>query len=395
MKYDFTTLIDRSTHGSGKWDGMREKKPELKYSPVPLSVADMEFKNPPEIAEGLKEFMDTHILGYTGPTREYYDAVCAWMERRHNWHIEPDWIVGTHGVVEALKVSVEAYCKPGEGVITFTPVYYPFYMAIEGHGCKVARCPLIYKDNTYIIDFDLFEKLCAEENNKMLLLCSPHNPVGRVWSAAELTRICDICRKHKVRIISDEIHFDIIMPGFKHTTIHNVAKPSDNIIVCTAPSKTFNLAGLQTSNIFIPNPGLRKQFLDHLLRSSTNPKCNILGYRACEAAYKHCTPWLEQAIQVIDTNRKLITGFLAQTLPQIKVTRLEATYLLWLDCRGLGLDSRELERINHQQARLFFDEGYIFGPQGAGFERWNLACPTRYIQEALERMAEVYPKYIK
>lgn len=237
MKYDFTTLIDRSTHGSGKWDGMREKKPELKYSPVPLSVADMEFRNPPEIAEGLKEFMDTHILGYTGPTREYYDAVCAWMERRHNWHIEPDWIVGTHGVVEALKVSVEAFCKPGEGVITFTPVYYPFYMAIENHGCEIARCPLRYQDNAYTIDFGLFEKLCSEENNKMFLLCSPHNPVGRVWSAEELTRICDICRKHKVRIISDEIHFDIIMPGFKHTTIHNVAKPSDNIIVCTAPAR--------------------------------------------------------------------------------------------------------------------------------------------------------------
>lgn len=381
MKYDFTTLIDRSTHGSGKWDGMREKKPELKYSPVPLSVADMEFKNPPEIAEGLKEFMDTHILGYTGPTREYYDAVCAWMERRHNWHIEPDWIVGTHGVVEALKVSVEAYCKPGEGVITFTPVYYPFYMAIEGHGCKVARCPLIYKDNTYIIDFDLFEKLCAEENNKMLLLCSPHNPVGRVWSAAELTRICDICRKHKVRIISDEIHFDIIMPGFKHTTIHNVAKPSDNIIVCTAPSKTFNLATMQTSNIIIPDEEDRKRFKEILGFGGPS----ALGLEACRIAYTRCEEWAKEMVQVIDGNRQAAVDFIAERLPEIKAIELQGTYLLWLDCTALGKNKEELENMM-VEAELFLDEGYMFGDEGIGFERVNLAVPRDELMKALERL---------
>lgn len=381
MKYDFTTLIDRSTHGSGKWDGMREKKPELKYSPVPLSVADMEFKNPPEIAEGLKEFMDTHILGYTGPTREYYDAVCAWMERRHNWHIEPDWIVGTHGVVEALKVSVEAYCKPGEGVITFTPVYYPFYMAIEGHGCKVARCPLIYKDNTYIIDFDLFEKLCAEENNKMLLLCSPHNPVGRVWSAEELTRICDICRKHKVRIISDEIHFDIIMPGFKHTTIHNVAKPSDNIIVCTAPSKTFNLATMQTSNIIIPDEEDRKRFKEILGFGGPS----ALGLEACRIAYTRCEEWAKEMVQVIDGNRQAAVDFIAERLPEIKAIELQGTYLLWLDCTALGKNKEELENMM-VEAELFLDEGYMFGDEGIGFERVNLAVPRDELMKALERL---------
>ena len=381
MKYDFATLIDRSTHGSGKWDGMREKKPELKYSPVPLSVADMEFKNPPEIAEGLKEFMDTHILGYTGPTREYYDAVCGWMERRHNWHIEPEWIVGTHGVVEALKVSVEAYCKPGEGVITFTPVYYPFYMAIEGHGCKVARCPLIYKDNTYIIDFDLFEKLCAEENNKMLLLCSPHNPVGRVWSAAELTRICDICRKHKVRIISDEIHFDIIMPGFKHTTIHNVAKPSDNIIVCTAPSKTFNLATMQTSNIIIPDEEDRKRFKEIIGFGGPS----ALGLEACRIAYTRCEEWAKEMVQVIDGNRQAAVDFIAERLPEIKAIELQGTYLLWLDCTALGKNKEELENMM-VEAELFLDEGYMFGDEGIGFERVNLAVPRDELMKAIERL---------
>ncbi len=381
MKYDFTTLIDRSTHGSGKWDGMREKKPELKYSPVPLSVADMEFKNPPEIAEGLKEFMDTHILGYTGPTREYYDAVCAWMERRHNWHIEPDWIVGTHGVVEALKVSVEAYCKPGEGVITFTPVYYPFYMAIENHGCEIVRCPLRYQDNAYTIDFGLFEKLCSEENNKMFLLCSPHNPVGRVWSAEELTRICDICRKHKVRIISDEIHFDIIMPGFKHTTIHNVAKPSDNIIVCTAPSKTFNLATMQTSNIIIPDEEDRKRFKEILGFGGPS----ALGLEACRIAYTRCEEWAKEMVQVIDGNRQAAVDFIAERLPEIKAIELQGTYLLWLNCTALGKNKEELENMM-VEAELFLDEGYMFGDEGIGFERVNLAVPRDELMKALERL---------
>ena len=381
MKYDFTTLIDRSEHGSGKWNGMREKKPVLKYDPVPLSVADMEFKNPPEIAEGLKEYMDTHILGYTGPTKEYYDAVCGWMERRHNWHIAPEWIVGTHGVVEALKVSVEAYCKPGEGVITFTPVYYPFYMAIEGHGCKVARCPLIYKDNTYIIDFDLFEKLCAEENNKMLLLCSPHNPVGRVWSAAELTRICDICREYKVRIVSDEIHFDIIMPGFEHTTIHNVAKPEDNIIVCTAPSKTFNLATMQTSNIIIPDEDDRKRFKDIIGFGGPS----ALGLEACRIAYTRCGEWADEMVKVIDGNRQAAVDFIAERIPEIKAVELQGTYLLWLDCTALGKTKEELEAMM-VEAELFLDEGYMFGDEGIGFERVNLAVPRDVLMKALERL---------
>ena len=381
MKYDFTTLIDRSEHGSGKWNGMREKKPVLKYDPVPLSVADMEFKNPPEIAEGLKEYMDTHILGYTGPTKEYYDAVCGWMERRHNWHIEPEWIVGTHGVVEALKVSVEAYCKPGEGVITFTPVYYPFYMAIEGHGCKVARCPLIYKDNTYIIDFDLFEKLCAEENNKMLLLCSPHNPVGRVWSAAELTRICDICREYNVRIISDEIHFDIIMPGFEHTTIHNVAQPEDNIIVCTAPSKTFNLATMQISNIIIPDEDDRKRFKDIIGFGGPS----ALGLEACRIAYTRCGEWADEMVKVIDGNRQAAVDFIAERIPEIKAVELQGTYLLWLDCTALGKTKEELEAMM-VEAELFLDEGYMFGDEGIGFERVNLAVPRDVLMKALERL---------
>lgn len=380
MKYDFETLIDRSTHGSGKWEDMRRKKPELSHNPVPLSVADMEFKNAPEIAEGLKEFMDTHILGYTSPTKEYLDTVCRWMQERHDWHIEPEWIVGTHGVVEALKASVQAYCEPGDGVITFTPVYYPFYMAIENHGCEIVRCPLIYKDNAYTIDFELFEKLCKDGNNRMFILCSPHNPVGRVWTAEELTRICDICRENNVRIISDEIHFDIIMPGHKHTTIHNVSKPGDNIIVCTAPSKTFNLATMQTSNIIIPDEKDRERFREIIGFGGPS----ALGLEACRVAYTRCGDWMEEMIGVIDGNRQLAVDFVSERLPEIKAVELQGTYLLWLDCTALQKTKEELEAMM-VEAELFLDEGYMFGDEGIGFERVSLAVPRRVLKEALER----------
>ena len=381
MKYDFETLVDRSQHGSGKWNGMREKKPDLSQGIVPFSVADMEFKNPPEIAQGLKQYMDTHILGYTSPTQEYLDTVCAWMEKRHHWHIEPEWIVGTHGVVEALLFSVKAFCQPGDGVIVFTPVYYPFYMAIENHGCQVVRCPLVYEDNAYSIDFGLLEQLAAQENNKMLILCSPHNPVGRVWTPEELKQITGICRKHQVRIISDEIHFDIIMPGHSHTVISTVA-PEDGIIVCTAPSKTFNLAAMQTSNIIIPNEEDRQRFQE--VAGHNGPPA--LGLEACRVAYTQCGAWMEQMIQAVHANYQLAVAFIRERLPEIKPVELQGTYLLWLDCTALGKTKEELEELMVQKAELFLDEGYVFGEEGAGFERVNLAAPQWVIQAALERL---------
>ena len=382
MKYDFETLVDRSQHGSGKWNGMREKKPDLSQGIVPFSVADMEFKNPPEIAQGLKQYMDTHILGYTSPTQEYLDTVCAWMEKRHHWHIEPEWIVGTHGVVEALLFSVKAFCQPGDGVIVFTPVYYPFYMAIENHNCEIVRCPLAYENTAYSIDFDLLEKLAADENNKMLILCSPHNPVGRVWTPEELARICDICRTHGVRILSDEIHFDIIMPGFEHTVIHNAARPEDHIIVCTAPSKTFNLAAMQTSNIIIPDEKDRERF--RAVAGHGGP--SALGLEACRIAYTQCEGWMEEMIEAVDANRKLAVDFIQEKLPEIKPIQLQGTYLLWLDCTALGKSKEELEELMVQKAELFLDEGYMFGNEGIGFERVNLAVPQWVLQAALERL---------
>lgn len=396
MAYNFETVGKRYHTGSRKWNELLASGVREDEDIIPFSVADMEFETAPEIVAAIKEEVEHYVLGYANPTREYLDTVCRWMRERHGWDARPEWILPEHGIVDAFFNAVKIFTQPGEGVMLMTPVYYPMYRAVNDNSRVLVDCPLVYKGDRYEIDFADFERKAADENTKLLILCSPHNPIGRVWRRDELEHIAEICLKHHVLVLSDEIHFDLVMPGHKHIVYASLSEEAaNNCIVCTAPSKTFNLAGLQTSNIFVPNPALREQYMAGLKRGNPNPKCNILGYRACEAAYKHSAPWLEQAIQVIDTNRKLVADFMAREFPQVQVIDLEATYLLWMNWRGLGLDSRELERINHQEARLFFDEGYIFGAQGDGFERWNLACPTRYIREALERMKTAYKKYVK
>lgn len=385
MKYDFETLVDRSKCGSGKWDGMKAQKPDVSEGVVPFSVADMEFKNAPEIAEGLKEYMDTNILGYTSPTQEYYETVCSWMKHRHNWDIKPEQIVCTTGVVPALFKLVEAFCDPGDGVIIMPPIYPPFYSAIESHDCKVKRCPLIYKDNAYTIDFELLEKLAAESDSKMIIFCSPHNPVGRVWTKDELTKVGSICKKHGVRIVSDEIHFDLIMPGHEQVPFSSIDGMEDTI-VCTAPSKTFNLAAMQTSNIVIPNDDDREKFKEAMGHSGPP----ALGLEACRIAYTKCEGWLDEVIEVINSNYKFAVEFLAEHLPEIKAAPLEGTYLMWLDCTALGKTKEELEELNVTKGELFFNEGYKFGEEGAGFERVNLACPQWVLKAALERMKKAY-----
>lgn len=381
MKYDFETLVDRSGTGSGKWDEMKRKKPGVSGDIVPFSVADMEFKNAPEIAEGLKTYMDTHILGYTSPTQAYYESVCTWMKERHNWLVKPEHIVCTTGVVPALFMLVKTFCQPGDSVILMPPVYYPFYAAAEAGQCKIKRCSLIYRDGAYTIDYDLLEKLAAESDSKMMIFCSPHNPVGRVWTREELKKAGDICKKHGVRIVSDEIHFDLIMPGRTHTVFATVEGMED-VIVCTAPSKTFNLAAMQTSNIVIPNEEDRKKFRE-VLGIGGPP---ALGLEACRIAYTRCASWLEEVLQVIWSNYQFTVEFLKERLPEIRPIELQGTYLLWLDCTALGKTKEELEEMMVQKADLFLDEGYVFGEEGAGFERVNLACPQWVLKAALERL---------
>ncbi|MBQ3449935.1 MAG: pyridoxal phosphate-dependent aminotransferase [Synergistaceae bacterium] len=396
MKYDFETVHKRFNTGSSKWNelvkfGVREDE-----NIIPFSVADMEFVTAPEIIDALKHELDTSIMGYENPTESYLESVCSWMKTRHNWDAKPEWILPSHGIVDAFFEAVRTYTNQGDGIILTTPVYHPMYMAVNFNKRTLIDCPMINTGTRYEIDFDDLSCKAESPNAKMMILCSPHNPCGRVWTREELMRIAEICMKNHILVVSDEIHFDLLMPGHNHTVFASLSDEiANNCLVLTAPSKTFNIAGLQTSNVFIPNPELRRKFHDSLRLSNPNPKCNILGYVASEAAYRHCAEWLDECLSVIDANRKAITEFISRELPMIKITNLEGTYLLWLDMNGLGINHKELERINHEEARLFFDEGYIFGKQGEGFERWNIACPTRYIYDALERMKSAYIKHMK
>ncbi|MDR2178241.1 MAG: pyridoxal phosphate-dependent aminotransferase [Treponema sp.] len=385
--YDFTTKIDRSGAGSDKWDGMKKRNPAVDRDIVPFSVADMEFKMAPEITGGLKDYLDNLVLGYTSPTEAYYEAVRFWMKSRHSWDIRDEWLVSSNGVVTALYNCVKSFTDPGGGVIIMPPVYHPFFAAIERNKRRIVANKLLIKNGRYEIDFDDLEAKAADPDNKLLLLSSPHNPVGRVWEKDELRKLGDICLRHGVKIVSDEIHFDLVMPGFRHTVFAALGEEyARNTIVCTAPSKSFNLAGMCSSNIIIPGQELRQKYLEEIGHSMSRPTLNILGYRACEIAYTRCGPWLDELITVIDGNRKIVEEFMAREIPGINVFPLEGTYLQWWDCRGLGMDYRELENFMVHKAQMFLNEGYVFGEEGRGYERINLACPAPVLQAALERL---------
>lgn len=393
-QYDFDSVIKRYGTGSGKWDEMT-KANHAGEDIIPFSVADMELVNPPEVINGLKDFLDRSILGYAQPTEAYKKVIQDWILRRHNWKIETEWINDGQGVINAFFTAVKAFTKEGEGVMLMTPVYYPMYFAINRNRRVLVDNKLIICGDHYEIDFDDFEKKAQDPRTKLLILCSPHNPTGRVWTVEELTRIGRICIDNGVMLIADEIHNDLITPGYHHTIFASICDEfAQHSITCTSPSKTFNLAGLQTSNMIIPNKEIRDIYWKEVCTTEGNPKCNILGLEACRLAYENCEEWLDQVIKLIDTNRKIIIDFLNKELPQIKVFRLEGTYLLWMDFNGLGIECRELARILKEEANLFFDEGFIFGDQGAGFERWNLACPTKYIYAALGRLKATLNKHL-
>lgn len=386
--YDFETVVKRFGTGSFKWESMRSLKKDLSETAVPLSVADMEFATPPEIAEGLKAFIDEMPLGYSGIFEEYKEQVVSWLERRHGFRPEKEWIVETDGVVPAIRQMVRAFTKKGDSVLIMTPVYYPFRSSVTSSGRNLVESRLLEENGVYSIDFDDLGEKVSREDVKLMILCSPHNPVGRVWKREELLKISRLCLENGVFLISDEIHFDLIMPGHKHFSL--VRLEGDELLntaVCTAPSKSFNLAGLQCANIFIPCEERRNAFK----KERDNISLNILAYQACMLAYKHCEAWLEQMLSVVDRNRRLVEEMIAASAPQIKVSPLEGTYLQWLDLRCLGLEPKEQERLMIE-SELFFDEGYIFGDGGEGFERINLATPTAVVQSAIKRLIDAVNK---
>ena len=397
--YDFETLLSRKGQGSFKWEAMYREVPNLSDDIVPFSVADMELKIAPEIREGLKKYIDEAILGYTGATDKYYEAVISWMKRRHNFDIQKEWIVTSSGVVSALFDSVKAFTEKEDGVIVFTPVYYPFYSAIKLNERKIVECPLMENEGRYTIDFESFEKLAKEEKNTLLILCSPHNPVGRVWSKEELKKIGEIALENNLKIVSDEIHFDILMEGEKHTVLQTLSEELSEITVtCTAPTKTFNLAGIGISNIIIKNEKMRKKFINEQGRSSAHVFA-ALGYRACILAYTQAEEWFEEFLQLINKNQKIVNEFFEEKFTELRAPLIQGTYLQWIDFRALGLRGEELKKFMNGKAQLFFSEGYTFGKNGDGFERMNLAVPTHILEKGLERLykaiKENYPEFCK
>ena len=403
-KYDFETILSRKGQGSYKWEQMYEVFSELEDDIIPFSVADMELKIAPEITEGLKKYIDEAVLGYSGTYPKYYEAVIGWMERRHGFKVEKDWILCTPGVVSAIYVAIKAFAKENEGVITFTPVYYPFYSAITSNKRKLVDCGLVESKNEngeakYSIDFEKFEEFAKDKNNKILLLCSPHNPLGIVWSREDLEKIGKIAVENNLIVISDEIHFDIVTAGHKHMVFQTLSEKFAEItITCTAPTKSFNLAGAGISNIIIKNEKLRKKFKAEMEKMSMHV-FSTLSYKACELAYTESEEWLDEFLMLIDKNQKLVNKFFEERFVDLKAPLIQGTYLQWLDFRALELKNTEFKEFMNKKAKIFFSEGYTFGKAGDGFERVNLAVPTKYLEKMLERLYEVlkieFPKFCK
>ena len=395
MKYDFTHRADRHDAGSYKWLDMLNRKPDVPADVVPLSVADMELYNPPEVIKALHELLDEGPLGYTTAKDSFYEACLSWQERHHDWTPKREWIATSPGVVPAFHDAVRILSEPGDGIIIQPPVYYPFTSAITRNGRVVVENPLVLEGDRYRIDFEGLEELARDPRNKAILLCSPHNPVARVWEPEELRRLVDICLANDVFIVSDEIHDDLIMPGHHHTTIATVMGEDElaHCMVCTAPSKTFNLAGVQCSVIYIPDEGVRERFVGEFDNLAMGNSLNIFAYRAATAAYTLCDEWLEQLIGLIQENYDLLRTAIEKNLPGVRVFPLEGTYLMWADFSCWGMTNEELERFMQQEALLFLDEGHIFGSGGDGFERFNLACPTEDIVRAGERLVEAARRY--
>jgi putative C-S lyase len=351
----------------------------------------MELKNAPEIMEGLRAFLDHEItiLGYTGPPESYTEAVVHFLATRHAWDIERDWIVNTAGVVPAFYLAVQAFSRPGEGVIMMSPVYHPFFFAAEQFDRHVVNCPLIDRDGRYEINWALFEQLASDPVNTTLLFCSPHNPVGRVWTEMELRRLGDICLRHDVLVLSDEIHFDMVLPGHRHIVYATLGEEyAQRSVTFSAPSKTFNLAGLKTSYVIIPDERIRENFKKHMRKISAGSP-TILGFKACEIAYTKCLDWLDQVIDLIDKNRRYVENYCQERIPEIKPYPMEGTYLQWLDCSSLQLNHDQLMELLWGRAYFFATPGRTFGEGGEGFVRVNLACPTSYLESALKRLDRV------
>lgn len=385
MKYDFDSVVNRRNTNSIKWD-FAEETFSVKGI-LPMWVADMDFRAPEPVIAAVRKAAEHGIFGYSGMRESYYEAVIGWMRKRHNWHIQREWIVFSPGVVAALHVLVKAFTEPGDQVVVQTPVYYPFFNAIRSNGCELLDNPLRLEENQYVMDLaDLEAKINAR--TKMIILCSPHNPISRVWRQEELRELGELCLENNIIIVSDEVHEDIVYKGFKHVPFPLVAEGfADRTIVCTGASKTFNLPGLQTSNIIIPDPKLRECFCETIKRCGIHFP-NLFGIAATEAAYRHGEEWIEQLLEYLQGNIAFLTGYIKDRMPGLRVIQPQGTYLLWLDFRGCGVDPARLSYFVCHDAKVGLQPGTLFGAREAGFERMNIACPRPTLAEGLARIEE-------
>ena len=386
MVYNFDQVIERKNTLSLKYDFSKERgKPE---DILPLWVADMDFMTTNEVISELKKCVELGVYGYSESKEDYFKVIQNWYQRYFQWHLEPSWLIKTPGVVFAISAAIRAYTKENDSIIIQTPVYYPFYEVILDNKRNLVTNPLLLKNDHYEIDFIDFERKIIENNVKLFILCSPHNPVGRVWRKDELINLGNICLKHNVKVISDEIHCDFTYPGHKHYVFASLDPQFlMNTVTCTSPSKTFNLAGLQVSNIFIPNLKMKKKF-EKAVAQTGYSQLNLFGLVACKAAYEFGDIWLKELKLYLIQNLDYIRNFLKNELPLVSLIEPEGTYLVWLDFRKLNLSEEKLEKLIDEKAGLWLDSGKMFGIEGVGFQRINIACPISILEKALFKLKE-------
>ena len=387
--FDFDTVINRRGTNSYKWDIVKEE------DVIPLWVADMDFKAAPAILEALKKRVEHGVFGYTLVPDSYYEAIINWFARRHNWQIDRSWIIYTTGVVPAVSCAIKALTLPGEKVLIQTPDYNCFFSSIKNNGCEVAENELVRRGDSYEVDFEDFERQCADEKTTVFLLCNPHNPAGRVWTKEELERMNDICLAHGVRVISDEIHCELVMPGHRFTPFAAISDACrDNSVVLNSPTKAFNIAGLQIANIICADPAMRRR-IDRAVNINEGCDVNPFGVVALQAAYNESEEWLDSLDHYIWGNYLALKEFIAKELPRLEVTRLEGTYLAWVDIKATGLTSDEAYGKLMKEGRVYVNSGTMYGRRaGEGYLRINLACPRATLLEGMKRMGGVLRQYL-
>jgi len=390
---NFDEIINRHHTNSMKWDYAHQflEEEQAKTDPLPMWVADMDFKIAPPIEAALHEVLRHGIPGYTGISRSYIDAVTGWQKTRHNWQVDPDWLVLSPGIVTMLNMAIQALTSPGDSVLIQPPVYIHFHQDVIANDREIAWAPLKFDGERYHFDADIFEK-AIKNNTKLFILSNPHNPTGNVWQAAELKQMGDICAAHGITVISDEIHADLVFDKEKkHIPFAALGEDyAQNAIICTAASKSFNLAGLQCSNNYIANKKLRQTIANHMKKCATG-SVNLMGKVATEAAYTHGASWLDGLLDYIRTNQQFFRDTVnAANLP-VKVLPMDSLYLAWMDCREMELEAAQLFDFMLRRARLWFDDGRKFGPQGHGFLRVNLGCSRTTIRQAVERLQAAFP----